>query len=609
MKAIFGDTKQLRASERTALEKLATKRTNPREIIDTELAKRASRLCAVLGVQLGLLIGRDGRVAHVVLGAKEKIYLPDLGRFRLDAARLRRVRLVVFLPDGQHTLRNFRRQDFIFTRRNGGKSFRSRTSSFSTESSDGEKVLSPEIAGDLLTDLEKLRLDAVMVIAVSAAGVPGRVSMAYLEPNDTEIPVSVKGGPVFDNRGISFYHVRDIYELDVDFEIFIRDLETRFRASRGKGFDTNLDHAVLVGAYTGSAAEAHSSMEELKELVSTAEIQVLDTVIQRRRSLDPKTVIGKGKIEDLVLHCLDLGADLLIFDRELTPGQLRSIANLTELRVIDRSMLILDIFSQRAKSSEGRIQVELAQLKYSLPRLTERDTGLSRLTGGIGGRGPGETKLEISRRRARQRIAELEKRIEKLARQRSLRRERRQSRGVPVVAIVGYTNAGKSTLLNTLTKGAVLAESKLFATLDPASRRMRFPNEKEVIFVDTVGFIRELPRELVNAFRATLEEVGEADLLIHVVDANNHELKMQIEVVEDTLATLGFGNTPRVLVLNKIDLLSELEVKTLVNTVDGIPVSAITREGFDPLILCLQEKLGETFSGQDPGRFIETPPW
>jgi GTP-binding protein HflX len=271
-------------------------------------------------------------------------------------------------------------------------------------------------------------------------------------------------------------------------------------------------------------------------------------------------------------------------------------------------MLILDIFAQRAKSSEGRLQVELAQLKYSLPRLTERDTGLSRLSGGIGGRGPGETKLEVSRRRARDRIAELERRIDKVAEQRGLRRERRQSRGVPVVAIVGYTNAGKSTLLNALTKGDVLVENKLFATLDPSSRRMRFPNEKEVIFVDTVGFIRELPKELVAAFRATLEEVGEADLLVHVVDGSHIELRNQLEVVKETLASLGFGEKPRILVINKVDLLSELEAKSLVNTLGGLAVSALRRDGFQELIMRIQDELNRTFPGRDPGGFLDIAP-
>ena len=468
-----------------------------------------------------------------------------------------------------------------------------------------EMLLCPEVPDDLLADLEKLRLDSVVVIAAGRDLSAGALTMAYLSPLGRGELEQSRGLPKKRSRGLAFYHARGLSDFELDFEDFIGELETQFKSSQSEGFDTSQDAAVLVGAYTGSLQEAEYSMDELTELARTAEINVLDTVFQRRRSLDPRTVLGKGKLEDVVLHCLDLGADLLVFDRELTAGQLRSITNLTELRVIDRSMLILDIFAQRAKTSEGRIQVELAQLKYSLPRLTEKDTGLSRLTGGIGGRGPGETKLEIGRRRTRKRISDLEKRIEKIAKQRGLRRERRQLRGVPVIAIVGYTNAGKSTLLNSLTKGEVLAEKKLFATLDPSSRRMRFPNDAEVIFVDTVGFIRELPKELVAAFRATLEEVGEADLIIHVADAANPELERQIAVVEETLESLSFGDKPRLLLLNKVDLLNQLQLAAVERRFGGISVSALTRFGFDQLIGSLQEKLLDTFRGLDPGRFTE----
>jgi GTPase len=615
MKEVSGDIKQLRASDRIALEKLAAKRTNPHEIVGAELVKKAGSLCAQLGRQLGVLIERDGDVAHVILGTSSRLYLPDLGRYRLEGGRLRRLRLVVFLPPGQYALRRFERQLYL----PAGKRREKLLSGLKSQPPVSEEreagvltarhtVLSPEVPADLLTDLEKLRLDCVFVVAISENGAQQGVSLAYLEPG-SQPGSKLERFTVYSSQGIGLQNARDIFDLPLDFGTFVHDLENRFRSAHVEGFDTSKDHAVLVGAYTGSLAEAQSSMEELKELARTAEIQALDCVMQRRREVDPKTLIGKGKIEQLVLHCLDLDADLLVFDRELTPGQLRSISNLTELRVIDRSMLILDIFAQRAKSSEGRLQVELAQLKYSLPRLTEKDTGLSRLTGGIGGRGPGETKLEISRRRVRDRIAELEKKIETLAKQRGLRRERRQSRGVPVIAIVGYTNSGKSTLLNALTKKEVLAESKLFATLDPASKRMRFPNDKEVIFVDTVGFIRELPKELVNAFRATLEEVGEANLLIHLVDAANPERKKQVEVVNNTLSSLGFEHTPRLLVLNKCDQLSELEVKMLVNTLGGLPISALTRWRFDALIQTLQEELSKSFTGQDPGRFTEVAPW
>lgn len=588
MSSVFGDVVGLRASEKIALEKLLAKRVRPSEVIHQELARRAAALCAQCGRQIGLLIGRDGSIEYVIVGSKERIYLPDLGRFRLDSARLRRLRLVVFLPDGDDWLARYQRGSIML----GGSGM----------AREGF-VNAPETAADLVTDLEKLRLDAVLVIAVSEKGAPGAVSFSYLDPRESRSKKSAAQGQ--QRTQVSFAHRADLGELDLNFSEFVGELESLFQRTRTKGYDTGKDRAVLVGAYTGSVSDAQASMAELQELARTAGVQVVDSVMQRRKSLDPKTLIGKGKVEEIVLHCLDLGADMLIFDRELAPGQLRSITNLTELKILDRSMLILDIFAQRAKSSEGRLQVELAQLRYSLPRLTESDTGLSRLTGGIGGRGPGETKLEIGRRRARDRISDLERRIDKLADQRGLRRERRQSRGVPVIAIVGYTNAGKSTLLNALTKGEVFVENKLFATLDPSSRRMRFPNEKEVIFVDTVGFIRELPKELVTAFRATLEEVGEADVLVQLVDASSSELKQQIDVVDSTLQSLGVGAKPRLLVLNKIDLLSEFEVRALQKSYDALAVSAVKRIGFEQLLSRLQAELQRSFQGQDPGRFTE----
>jgi GTPase len=573
---LTGDLKNLKASEKLLLEKLGAKRSREDEFINLELARAAAVLSNKLNAQIGLLIGRDGRVTHVIVGSKDRLYIPHLGRYRLDSVRLRCLRLAVFIPQGSRILSKHGESGF-------------------------KEFLTPDIPADLLTDLEKLRLDALLVIAVLDKAGPGPVTMAYIEP------VTKKSTPFIQanvTRDIAFIHARNLPSLVLDFDSFIQELETSIAASTTKSYLTARDRALLIGAYTASARQANSSMAELEELARTAGIEVLDKVIQRRRKLDPKTVIGKGKIEEIVLHSLDLGADLLIFDRELSPGQLRSITNITEIRVIDRSMLILDIFAQRAVSSEGRLQVELAQLKYSLPRLTETDTGLSRLTGGIGGRGPGETKLEIGRRRARDRIADLERRIDKVARQRGVRRERRKQRGVPVVAIVGYTNAGKSTLLNSLTKGDVFVESKLFATLDPSSRRMRFPNDQEVVFVDTVGFIRELPKELVAAFRATLEEVSEADLLLHLVDASNPEMKQQIETVEDTLRLLGFSHKPHILVFNKADKLSGIQMKALTHTFNALSVSALTRKGFSELVVAIQDELTQSFKGVDPGNFL-----
>ncbi len=588
MKSVFGDIRSLKASERSALEKLYGRKTHQDEVLSLDLAKKAASLAQQTSSHIGLIIGRDGRVTHVVFGDKDRLYLPDLGRFRLNNVRLRRLRLIVFFPDAERYLTIHK--------------------DLSLGGSDKDKkkgVLSPKIAADFLTDLEKLRFDILTVVAVRSDGTPGETSFAYLEPGVKQSSSLLAGT----ERSISFHHIKSLSEFNFDFLSFISELEKGFNAATVSGFDTSKEQAILVGAYTSPKKVSEASMAELMELARTAGVEVLDSIMQRRKKLDPRTVVGKGKLEEIVLHSLDLGADLLIFDRELSPGQLRNITNLTEIRVLDRSMLILDIFAQRATSREGKLQVELAQLRYSLPRLTETDSGLSRLTGGIGGRGPGETKLEVGRRRVRKRISDLEKRIDKVADQRGLRRERRQSRGVPVIAIVGYTNAGKSTLLNSLTKGEVIVENKLFATLDPSSRRMRFPNDKEVVFVDTVGFIRELPKELVQAFRATLEEVGEANYLMHVVDASSPDLEEQLNVVRETLDSLGYGDKPRLLVLNKCDLLSPLQVDAFLHKYGGLAVSALGRTGFSELMSSLQEGMQNTFTGQDPGRFTEISQW
>src|ERR687893_1303931 len=281
----------------------------------------------------------------------------------------------------------------------------------------------------------------------------------------------------------------------------------------------------------------------------------MNETIQRRQAIDPRTVLGRGKLDELIIRALQLGADMLVFDSELSPAQVRSLSEATDLKVIDRSQLILDIFAQRAQSKEGKIQVELAQLKYLLPRLIMgQNSAFSRLAGGIGGRGPGETKLETDRRRVRDRISRLEKEIEHQRTRRQERRKGRARRDLPVISIVGYTNAGKSTLLNTLTSSEVLAEQRMFATLDPTSRRLRLPREQEVIINDTVGFIRDLPPDLLAAFRATLEEISGSDLLIHLVDASNPRWQQQLEAVERILGELKLTEIPRLVVFNKADL-------------------------------------------------------
>jgi GTP-binding protein HflX len=344
-------------------------------------------------------------------------------------------------------------------------------------------------------------------------------------------------------------------------------------------------------------------MAELEELALSADVIVLDKIIQRRQQIDRKTVLGKGKLEEILIRAMRLGADLIVFDAELSPAQIRSLSEATDLKVIDRPQLILDIFAQRAQSREGKIQVELAQLKYILPRLIAgHDSAFSRLAGGIGGRGPGETKLETDRRRVRDKINRLEKDIDHLSRQRQERRKERLRRDVPIISLVGYTNAGKSTLLNTLTDSKVYAEKKMFATLDPTSRRLRLPIEREIIINDTVGFIRDLPQTLVAAFRATLEEISDSDLLVHVVDASNPQNQSQIESVDKILGDLELGSVPRLIVLNKADLAGQNEIEALQRQIlldkqcECVAVSAIQPKTLEPLLKSIGEILAKDLS-------------
>ncbi len=405
---------------------------------------------------------------------------------------------------------------------------------------------------DDLTDLALLRLDLMVAIDVNPdEGFPGLVHAAHL------LPMTVRDVQINnDLKPYSFLQPRVVSQLDDDFLSLIESLENEMaRNRRATRQAVGKDRTILVGVTTGSMTDAEASMAELFELATSGGIVVQDQVIQRRQAIDPKTVLGRGKLDELLIRSLQLGADMLVFDRELSPAQIRSLSEATDLKIIDRSQLILDIFAQRAQSSEGKIQVELAQLKYLLPRLIAgQDSAFSRLAGGIGGRGPGETKLEMDRRRVRDRINHLEKEIESQRRRRQERRKVRTRNELPIISIVGYTNAGKSTLLNALTNSDVRAEQRMFATLDPTSRRLRLPRELEVIINDTVGFIRDLPPGLLSAFRATLEEIGDSKLLIHLVDISNPRWPQQIQSVERILEELNFARIPTVLALNKADL-------------------------------------------------------
>ncbi len=481
---------------------------------------------------------------HVFVGDASRIMLPEIGRIRAGRGRFRGLRLV-------HThLRN------------------------------------EPLTRDDLVDLALLRLDLVAALGVTPDGRPADLHVAHLLP-------PVEGGQPWRVLPSEPFH-----RSELDSEALIEALEEEFERVAPSAVATDgRDRALLVvvDVHRRPNGVPHTSLgakvDELRELCQTAGVRVMGVIEARRPEPDPKYLLGRGKLEDVLVRAMQLDANVLIFDPDLSPGQAHAIADFTDLRVIDRTMLILDIFAQRAKSRDGKLQVELAQLRYRLPRLDEKNTMMSRLTGGIGGRGPGETKLEVNRRRARERVTRLEREIERFSQQRAGRRAERTRRRLPVVAIVGYTNAGKSTLLNTLTQSEVLAEDRLFATLDPTTRRLRFPREREVIIADTVGFIRDLPRDLAQAFRATLEELDEADLLLHVVDAADPDHGEQMVAVERILGDLGLAETPRLLVMNKMDLIPPDQREAVLHGeggADAIPVSARDRQTTGPLLAAVE---------------------
>jgi GTPase len=429
-----------------------------------------------------------------------------------------------------------------------------------------------------------LSLDIMAAVTFSEDGRPEKVYVGHILPGISQKPYRI-------------LESIDPHHLDIGCLSLIQSLEDELSRKRlSIKSDQNKERALLISVTSESKSTAEDSLAELKELAGTSGIYVAGTVLQQRQKIDPRFLMGQGKLQELIILALQKFASLLIFDQELNPSQIRSITDATELKVIDRTQLILDIFAQRARTREGKLQVELAQLKYLLPRLVTKNTAMSRLTGGIGGRGPGETKLEINRRRVRDRITQLEKSLNAVRKQRHQQRSLRNRKGLPIISIIGYTNAGKSTLLNSLTNSRVLAESKLFATLDPSSRRLRFPRDIEVIITDTVGFIKNLPEDLKVAFRATLEELESADLLLHVIDISNPRFEDQIESVEKILEDLDLKNIPMIRILNKEDLVDESLVTRLERTFHGIGVSAIDTLSLLPLI----EKMGqwsETLAG------------
>lgn len=525
-----------------ALNRLTTRRFPATDVYTIDQARELSLLSRALGRQLGMLIDRKGRVDMVLVGEAGGILIPELPRARSGADRLRGLRLLHthLTPDG--------------------------------------------LSQEDLMDLLFLRLDAIIVLTVNPDGDPVQWQEAHL------LPTPVAGQP---------YRVEQLRPWDQTSAHFAATAEALEEELARRSDDTreasDAPRALLVSVAAQPRIIQERNLDELAELARTAGLVVAGRMVQRVAQVNPKFILGKGKMAELEVLALEGRAGILVFDGELSPAQLHNLADITERKVLDRTQLILDIFAQHAVTRAGKLQVELAQLRYTQPRLTGKNRAMDRLMGGIGGRGPGETKLETDRRRSRERMARLRKELDQLRRQRAFTRSRRARRGIPLAALVGYTNAGKSTLLNNLTRSEVLAENRLFATLDPTTRRLRFPAEREIILADTVGFIRNLPRELMDAFRATLEELESADLLVHVADASHPDLLQQITSVETILEELELQHMPRILLLNKWDL---LDVPARAELADAfphaIPVSARTGDGLKRLLEVLENRLLST---------------
>jgi len=535
------------------LEKLYRRKVRAPRIIGPELARQLAEISHDLHRQIGILVDRQGSIAAVIVGDQKTLIIPPLKRQRRAGTRLSGLRLI-------HT-----------------------------------HLKSEPLSQDDLMDLALLRLDLIAALEVNPTGLPGRCDIAHL------LPTSING------QNWAFMQADHVANLDVDFTALILSLEEELARQGGQETLSDRERAILIGVSTKPRHLAEDSLQELKELAQSAGLEVVNIIHQQRSRIDPRFLMGKGKIAELVIDALQWGADLLIFDADLNPSQVRSITDVTELKVIDRTQLILDIFAQRARSREGQLQVEMAQLKYLLPRLAGRDDALSRLTGGIGGRGPGETKLEIDRRRVRERLHRLRQELDQIRSSRQIRRRSRQRQGLPILSIIGYTNAGKSTLLNTLTHSQVQAEDRLFATLDPSSRRLRFPREREVIITDTVGFIRDLPKDLLEAFKATLEELDDADLLLHVIDLSNPRFPEQMATVEDILSSLNLQDKPVLKVFNKIDLVPPSLAALQVRVHQGVAISALAPATLTPLIEKLEAAVENLLPGAPSSACPETP--
>lgn len=504
------------------MERLYRRRIPPEKIITPEVARECADLTYDTRRQIGLLINRQGQIETVLIGDHHELVIPHLSRVRSGLRLLRGVRLV-------HTHLN-----------------------------------NQPLTQDDLTDLALLRLDLMTALGVGKNGDLRDIYVAHI------LSVPVQGRTTRELPPCAFH------SFHLDCQQFIQTLEQEIvRSNPGLREGIREGRALLVSVNADRADSPQGRLEELHELVLAQNLEVLGCIIQRLGTIHPKYVVGPGKMKELTIRALQSGADTLIFDQDLTPAQVRGISEITDLRVLDRSQVIMDIFAQRAHSSIGKIQVELAQLRYLLPRLAQSSTAFSRLAGGIGTRGPGETKLETDRRRARDRIKRLERDLQSLANGRQEQRKLRVKRGLPVISIIGYTNVGKSTLFNALTDSQVSMKDRVFETLDTVNRRWQLPGLGSVILTDTVGFIRDLPKDLMAAFQTTLQELQEADVLLHVIDAHVPEPGQHITAVENILNELKLGDIPCLRFFNKADLVNKEAIQLLCQRYGGVGGSAL----------------------------------
>ncbi|MCP9446287.1 MAG: GTPase HflX [Nitrospira sp.] len=545
---MHGQIAGLRPSQITAIERLYRRRVAADQVLGSELAKAMSQLTLDVRRPIGVVLTRRGIVQEVIVGTDLCLTPPTAAKFRA----------------GPRSLRGLR---FIRT-----------------------QLRDQPLSQEAITDLAYLRLDLIGALSVSSDGTPGHFYLAHLLPPNEE------------NRLCNVLGAVPFHRCAIRFDRFIEDLEAKVQASRGhQVIKKGQEAAILVSASSRGRGEQEERLTELAELARSAGVTVIDRVVQRTDEGHQRYLLGSGKLKEVLIRTLHQGADMVIVDQTLTPAQSRAIAEMTDIKVIDRTQLILDIFARRAHSREGKVQVELAQLRYLLPRLSGKGSDLSRLGGGIGARGPGETKLETDRRRIRDRITRLERELELFSKQQDRRRVRRRRYGLPIVSLVGYTNAGKSTLLNQLTGSCVSAKDRLFETLDTTSRRLRFPRDREIIMTDTVGFIRDLPQELIRTFRATLEGLREADLLLHVVDAGVSDIDMQIAAVADIINDLDLDEIPRVLVFNKCDRLPAQQVDLLCRRYHAIGISALQPQTWPPLLEVIEKATSRLIPGHQEG--------